>query len=49
MGIFANEDLFFSVIYESVFFRSRGKLFSEPTTFVGIIFHFFGDFSLIKA
>ena len=49
MGIFANEDLFFFVIHESVFFRSRGKLVSEPTTFGGITFHFFGDFSVIKA
>ena len=54
----------FSVIRESIFFRSREtdfrcfsrsvKMFylhviCETSTFVGIIFHFFGDFSVIKA
>ena len=54
-----NEDLFFSVIRESIFFRPREtvldfsvireiciyfRVICEPTTFAGIIFHFFGEF-----
>ena len=49
-------DLYFSVLGKLVFdfFVIREiciyfRVIYEPTTFAGIIFHFFGDFSVIKA
>jgi len=46
--------IFFPVIRESIFFRPQETGFQffhdhEPSTFVGIIFHIFGDFNVIKA
>ena len=49
-------NLYFSVLGKLVFdfFVIREiciyfRVICEPTTFAGIIFHFFGDFSVIKA
>ena len=36
---------FFVIGEKCIYFR----MICEPTTFAGIIFHFFGDFSVIKA